>query len=275
MFDNRHRGLAITVYTMTVFTAPLFAPFIGGFIVESYLGWRWTEYLTGITGASTFVLNLLFMQGTYPPVVLIQKAADLRPRTKNWGIHTKQEEIEVDFKELVQKNFSRPVRILFTEPILLLLSIYMAFLYCLLYLFMTAYPIVFQQIHGFNKGLGGLTYFGMIIRESQGGFFIIALQPWYNKKLDSNNEIPIPEWSLPPAIIGGRAFASGLLWFGWSGYRTDVHWIVPTVSGLLTELGLLCIFLQCMNYIVDAYLVLSISTQKQKKLTKALVLPLL
>jgi DHA1 family multidrug resistance protein-like MFS transporter len=29
---------------MTVFTGPLLAPFIGGFIVESYLGWRWTEW---------------------------------------------------------------------------------------------------------------------------------------------------------------------------------------------------------------------------------------
>lgn len=241
---------------MTVFTAPLFAPFIGGFIVDSYLGWRWTEYLTGITGASAFVLDLLFMQETYPPVVLIQKAADLRRRTKNWGIHAKQEEIEVDFGELLRKNFSRPVRILFTEPILLLLSIYMAFLYGLLYLFMTAYPIVFQQIHGFNKGLGGLAYFGMIIGEFLGGFFIILLQPWYNRKLDSNNEIPIPEWRLPPAIIGGVAFSGGLFWFGWSGYRADIHWIVPTASGLLTGFGLLCIFLQCMNYIVDAYLVL-------------------
>jgi hypothetical protein len=24
------------------------APFIGGFIATSHLGWRWTEYLTGI-----------------------------------------------------------------------------------------------------------------------------------------------------------------------------------------------------------------------------------
>ena len=44
MFDNRTRGLAITVFSMTVFSGPLLAPFIGGFIVESYLGWRWTEW---------------------------------------------------------------------------------------------------------------------------------------------------------------------------------------------------------------------------------------
>lgn len=169
IFDNRHRGLAITVFTMTVFTGPLFSPFVGNFIVDSYLGWRWVEYLTGIMGALALVLNLLFMEETYPPAVLIEKAAELRRRTRNWGIHAKQEEIEIDLGELLKKNFTRPILILFTEPILLSLSIYMAFLYGLLYLFMTAYPIVFQQVHGFNKGIGGLPYFGMIVGEFLGG----------------------------------------------------------------------------------------------------------
>ncbi|KMK54342.1 MFS multidrug transporter [Aspergillus fumigatus Z5] len=259
IYDNRHRGLAITVFTMTVFTGPLFAPFIGGFIVESYLGWRWTEYLTGIMGASAFVLDLFFLEETYPPVVLVGKAAELRRRTRNWGIHAKQEEIEVEFGELIRKNFSRPLRILFTEPIVLLLSIYMAFLYGLLYLFLTAYPIVFQRIHGFNKGVGGLPYFGIIIGEFLGGIFIMLLQPWYNRQLSAYKDIPIPEWRLPPAIIGGVAFSGGLFWFGWSGYRSDIHWIVPTLSGLLTGFGLFCIFLQCLNYIVDAYLVFAAS----------------
>ncbi|KAL2010180.1 hypothetical protein VTN00DRAFT_5987 [Thermoascus crustaceus] len=259
MFDNRSRGLAITVFSMTVFTGPLLAPFVGGFIVESYLGWRWTEYITGIMGASALVLDFFFLQETYPPVVLIEKAAELRRRTRNWGIHAKQEEIEVDFQELVQKNFSRPVKILLTEPIVLLLSIYMAFIYGLLYLFMTAYPIVFQQIHGFNKGIGGLPYFGMIVGQLTAGIFIILQQPSYNRKLNSNNGIPIPEWRLPPVIIGGVAFAGGLFWFGWSGYKASIHWIVPTLSGLLTGFGLLAIFLQSLNYIVDAYLLFAAS----------------
>jgi DHA1 family multidrug resistance protein-like MFS transporter len=256
IFDNRSRGLAITVFSMTVFTGPLLAPFIGGFIVDSSLGWRWTEYIPGLMGAAAFVLDLLIMQETYPPVVLIEKAAELRRRTKNWGIHAKQEEIEVDFRELMQKNFSRPLRILVTEPIVLLLSIYMAFIYGLLYLFMTAYPIVFQQIHGFNKGVGGLPYFGMVIGTLLAGLFIILQQPSYNRKLKANNDIPVPEWRLPPAIIGGVSFAAGLFWFGWSGYKESIHWIVPTASGLLTGFGLLSIFLQSLNYLVDAYLLL-------------------
>lgn len=260
MFDNRTRGLAITLFSMTVFSGPLLAPFIGGFIIENpNMGWRWTSWLTAIMGFVAFFLDLIFLEETYPPVILISKAAELRRRTKNWGIHAKQEEIEIDFRELVNKNFSRPLRLLFTEPIVLLLSIYMAFIYGLLYLFLTAYPIVFQRIHRMTPGIGGLPYFGMITGQLLAGLFIALLQPSYNKKLAANNGIPVPEWRLMPVIIGGVSFAAGLFWFGWSGYRADIHWIVPTLSGILTGFGLLAIFLQALNYLVDAYLMFAAS----------------
>ena len=96
------------------------------------------------------------MEETYPPIILISKAAELRRRTKNWGIHAKQEEIEVDMRELIERNFSRPLRMLFTEPIVLLLSLYMAFIYGLLYLFLTAYPLVYQGKYHMKPGVAGL-----------------------------------------------------------------------------------------------------------------------
>ncbi|KAK1819761.1 hypothetical protein LTR12_005787 [Friedmanniomyces endolithicus] len=259
MFNNRQRGLAVTVFSMAVLSGSLLAPFTGGFINESYLGWRWTEYTTALMGFLGLGLSLIFLEETYPPVILVNKAADLRRRTKNWGIHAKQEEIEIDFRELLEKNLSRPMRMLFTEPIVLALSIYMAFIYGLLYLFLTFYPIVFQQIHGMSEGVGGLPFLGMITGEIIAGIYIILLQPSYNKKLAANNNIPIPEWRLPPVIIGGVLFAIGVLWFGWSGYRKDIHWIVPTLSGLFTGFGIMSIFLQCLNYLIDAYLMFAAS----------------
>lgn len=94
----------------------------------------------------------------------------------------------------------------------------------------------------------------MIIGELIAGVVVLAQQPWYQRKLTSNNGIPIPEWRLPSVIAGGVAFMGGIFWFGWTGYRADIHWIVPTASGLLTGFGLMSIFLQSMNYLVDAYL---------------------
>ena len=249
--------MAITVFSLSVFTGPLMAPFVGGFITMSHLGWRWTEYIVCIMGFTAFTLNLLFLQESYPPIILVQKAAELRRRTKNWGIHAKQEEIEIDVRELVEKNFSRPLRMLVTEPIVLLLSIYMAFIYGLLYLFLTAYPLVFQGVHKMNLGVGGLPFFGMIVGQVLAGTLIFVRQPGYQRKLAANNNVPIPEWRLPEVIAGGVCFAVGLFWFGWTGYREDIHWIVPTLSGILTGFGLMGIFLQALNYLVDAYLMVS------------------
>lgn len=56
-----------------VFSGPFVAPFIGGFITTSYLGWRWTEYLVAILGFSAFTLNLLFLEESYPPIILVGK----------------------------------------------------------------------------------------------------------------------------------------------------------------------------------------------------------
>lgn len=129
IFNNAHRGIAITIFSMAVFTSPLAAPFIGGFLVESYLGWRWTMYITSFMGFLTFGLVVLFLDETYSPQILINKAAVIRRRTGNHFIHAKQEEVEIDLRELIDKNFARPMRLLFLEPIVLALSIYMSFVY--------------------------------------------------------------------------------------------------------------------------------------------------
>ncbi|KAH0368844.1 MFS general substrate transporter, partial [Aureobasidium melanogenum] len=259
MFNNAQRGVAVTVFSIAVFSGPLLAPFIGGFITTSYLGWRWCEYITAIMGFTGLALLVFLLEETYPPVILVNKAAELRRRTKNWGIHAKQEEIEINLRELVEKNLGRPMRMLFTEPIVLLLSIYMAFVYGLLYLFLTFYPIVFQRVHGMSPGVGGLPYFGMILGEFFAGLYIVIDVPSYNRKLKANNNIPIPEWRLPPVIIGGVLFGIGLLWFGWTGYREDIPWIAPTLSGLFTGFGIMSIFLQCLNYLIDSYLMFAAS----------------
>lgn len=189
---------------------PLMGPFIGGFIAKSYLGWRWTQYIVAFMGFLACILSTLFQAESYPPIILVDKAKELRRRTKNWGIHAKQEEVEVDLKELLSKNISRPLRILFKEPIVLLVTIYMSFLYGLLYLFLTAYGIVFGNIYGFSQGVSGLPYFGMIAGVVLGFIAVSVMNPAYARKLEANNNIPIPEWRLPIVIAGGISFAIGM-----------------------------------------------------------------
>lgn len=256
MFDNTQRGIAIVVFASMVFMGPMLGPSIGGFIQSSYLGWRWNLYIPGMMGALAFTLNLLFLKESYAPVILVSKAAELRRRTKNWGIHAKQEEVEVDFNELITKNFTRPIRLLITEPIILLITIYMSVVYGVLYMFLTAYPLIFVGVYGMVPGVAGLAFVGMIVGIFIVASYIIFMNNSYIKKLEANGGIPVPEWRLPPVMIGGVLFAVGIFWLGWTGYRSSVHWIVPILSGLATGFGLLAIFIQSFNYIIDSYLML-------------------
>ncbi|KAB8242168.1 Alpha/Beta hydrolase protein [Aspergillus flavus] len=254
LFNNHHRGVAIAVYTMSVFTGPFTAPFIGGFTAESYLGWRWTFYIPAFVGFFSLILMALFAQETYAPVVLMQKAAILRRQTRNWGIHARQDEHEIDFRELVTKNLARPFLILFTEPIAFLLTLYMSFIYGLAYALLSAYPIVFQGTYGMTGGVSGLPFIGLIIGEIAGSSFVLSLQKSYSRKLEANSNVPVPEWRLPPCIVGGVAFAGGLFWFGWTGWNPSIHWMAPTAAGVLVGFGITSIFMQGFNYLLDSYL---------------------
>lgn len=40
------------------------------------------------------------------------------------------------------------------------------------------------------------------------GLYMIMLQP-NNRKLAANDNVPVPEWRLPPVIVGGVSFAIG------------------------------------------------------------------
>lgn len=236
LFDNSQRGIAISIYSLAGFSGPFVAPTVGGFVAESYLGWRWTQYLAAIMSFSALALDLFFLEETYPPAILVSKAAKIRKISKNWGIHARQEEIEVDIGELVNKNLSRPLRLLFKEPIVLFLSIYSAFIYGLLYVFLTAYRIAFQQIRHYNRGVGSLPMLAMIVDELFACAYLIWQQPKYMEKLKKNNDVNVPEWRLPPMVLGGVLYSVGLFWFGWTAYHADIHWSGALYSNFLRHI---------------------------------------
>lgn len=110
-----------------------------------------------------------------------------------------------------------------------------------------------------NRGVGSLPLLGMLVGQFFACAYIIWQQPRYLKKFEANKQVNVPEWRLSPMVLGGTLFSIGMFWFGWSGYRSDIHWIVPILSGLFTGFGNFMIILQAQNYLLDAYLSLKVS----------------
>ena len=65
----------------------------------------------------------------YSPILLTRRAKRLRYMTRNWALRAKFEETETNFKDLAERYLQRPATMLVQEPILLLVSIYMSFVF--------------------------------------------------------------------------------------------------------------------------------------------------
>lgn len=212
IYNNIHRGIAIALYSLTVFVGPFSAPFIGGFISTSVLEWRWTLYISAFMAFASGSLFLFSLKETYAPVLLVSKAAAMRKQTLNWGIHAKQDELDIDFGELLRKYFTRPLQMLVTEPIILLISLYMSFIYGIVYALLEAYPYVFETVYGMSPGIAGLAFIGLIFGQVLACGFILSQYSVYAKKLAANNGVPVPEWRLLPATLGAPVFTVGIFW---------------------------------------------------------------
>ncbi|KAK4956125.1 hypothetical protein LTR66_013373, partial [Elasticomyces elasticus] len=143
LFGPVDRGIAVAISATSTFIGPIAGPLVGGFITMSYLGWRWTEYVTANMSFFFGTVGLLVVPETFAPTLPQQRARKIRFRTKNWAIHAKADEHEAELKHICYACLLRPFMILALEPIVALIMLYMGFIYEFLHLYFGAYPIAF------------------------------------------------------------------------------------------------------------------------------------
>ncbi|KAG2421854.1 hypothetical protein HFD88_005830 [Aspergillus terreus] len=253
-WDPIDRAVAISMFSAATFVGPVLGPIVGGFITDSYLGWRWTAWITLIASATFGSIALFIVPETYGPVLLQRRAARLRRETGNWALHSFLDEHRPTASEIVRKYLLRPVQMLFLEPILLLITIYLALIYGILYLFFEAYPVSFTEVRGWtNGGIAGLPFLGIMIGVLCG----VALIIWQTKtrfarKLAKHGRV-VPEERLIPMIPASILLPVGLFWFGWTSDR-NISWVPQVIAGVPIGMGILVIFMQGLNYIIDVYM---------------------
>ena len=145
------RGTAIVGDAFAVVGGPVLGPVVGGAVVQSYFKWRWTEYLTGIIMMSILLIDVLVLDESYPPVLLVYNGRRLRITTASWALHTELEESAVSFKEMVIKFGVRPLQMLVT-PICFYVALYASFVYGIIYGNLAAFR------SNFKKNVGGIWF---------------------------------------------------------------------------------------------------------------------
>lgn len=245
-FAPVERGLAVGVFAATTQLGPLLGPIIGGFVVESYLGWRWTAWLTIIMGVFFGGISFIMLPETFVPRLLTLKARRLRYETKNWAIHSQQEETPVDVKVFVVRYLTRPFQMLFQEPILLLLTLYISFVYGFLYLLFSAYPYSFVLERGYSEAIGALPFIAIFVGILGAAAYISHYTLTTIKTSFEKHGSIIPEERLLPSIWGSILLVIGCFWFAWTSFPSINPW-PQIISGIPIGAGIYLIYLQVLT----------------------------
>ncbi|KIV89027.1 hypothetical protein PV10_08645 [Exophiala mesophila] len=258
VFPASQRGLAMGIFALAPSMGPTFSPWIAGFLGQSE-GWRWVMGLLTIFSGVLWILGTVFVPETYGPIILRKRVAILAQKTgKVYALQGDKEKGTPSLGAVLSTALLRPWILLFREPIVLLLSIYIAIVYGTLYLLFGAYPIVFQQVRGWSAGIGGLPFLGVAGGMIIGIVFIGWANKWYIAAAEANGGVAPPEARLRPTLYGSFAIPIGMFWFAWTN-SPSIHWISPVLAGAPFGFGLNIVFLGITNYLIDSYTIYAAS----------------
>ncbi|QIW96568.1 hypothetical protein AMS68_002086 [Peltaster fructicola] len=264
------RGTAIMIFMTMTILGPLVGPPASGYL--AVVSWRWAYWLQLIIAGVSWPI-FIFMPETYGPVLLKRKAAEQRQETGDVSIVAPIELENKSMQELITVILARPFRMFLFEAIVLSSCLYMAMVYAVFYMFLQAYPLIFEGVYGFSPGEEGLTFLAIFVGSVMASGVYFWWDHYYEKKRAQN---PAPKWTaqeeyhrVPIACIAGPLFAASIFWLGWAA-RPDVHWIVPTLAGIPFGLAYVLIFMGLINYIVDAYEAFSASALAASSCSRSL-----
>ncbi|KAH9901139.1 MFS general substrate transporter [Cubamyces lactineus] len=272
MWTPRERGIASSLYGTAPWMGPVLGPIVGGWISETRLGWRFSFWIMFIVAALNALACIIITPETFGPVLLRKRARRLMKASGGKLVYISKFDVgrSQSISHVLRRDMGRPFYFLATEPIVLLLAIYIAIAYATLYAFFAAYPIVFQDHRHFSAGEGGLAFLGIGLGNIIGLSLAPAQNRLYWRAMDRHGGQTIPEARLYLPMLGGVTLPISLFWFAWTS-DPPVHWIVPVIAG--TPFGLSCaIIMQGLTqYLMDTYSIYCASAIASTVVTRSVV----
>jgi multidrug resistance protein len=252
LFRAEERGRAISIYSLAPLLGPAIGPIAGGFISEKTT-WRWVFWATTIADAIIQISGLFFLQETYTPVLLHRKKLKLVKETGNENLHTEYDHPDRTVLRTLQISLGRPFKLLGTQIIVQVLALYMAYLYGLMYLVLSTFPTLWENVYHESIGIGGLNYISLGCGFFLGTQICAPLQDRIYTALKARNDgVGKPEFRVPLMIPGAILVPVGLFWYGWTAEK-QAHWILPNIGTAIFAAGVITGFQCTQTYIVDSY----------------------
>ncbi|KAH8202166.1 hypothetical protein TruAng_003641 [Truncatella angustata] len=255
MFQPDRRGFAMGIWTLGPLFGPTIGPLIGGFVADS-IGWRWDFWIVLILAVIITALIEVLNKETSHKKLIERKTARLQKELGRDDLRSCYEtsnQHQHSATRTMLNGLVRPLKLLFLSPLVFFISMYIAFVYGVLYLLFTTIPTVFEETYGFEVKLTGLVYLALGV----GNLFGWTLVTLYSDKsvvrlAQANGGVFEPEMRLNISMYFSVFLPITLFWYGWCAYY-KAHWAATIVSLIPYGFGVVGVFLPLTTYIVDSY----------------------
>lgn len=280
LFSLADRGKVNAYFSAAPFLGPVLGPIVGGFLSQGAGGWMGVGGVITLLTAMTWMAYFFVVPETYAPVLLRLRAARLT-RLSVGAANDDEDEDSDDINmrvyyqsrldkagggpktvaQMLQIAMIRPFRLLFSETIVMVLSVYMAIIFGAMYLMFAAFPIVFQspQGYGFSQGVGGLAFLGIGVGMVLALLYMLFANKEYVRiaKASPGGKAS-PETRLLPARLGAVMAPMGLIVFAVTN-SPEFYFLIPILGTVPFGFGMVVIFTSLLGYLVDTYTVYAAS----------------
>jgi len=218
-------------------------------------------------------LTELFNTETNPRVLIERKVQRMQKELGRDDLRSCYDPpgVQKSTRQILLNGLIRPTKMLIFSPLVFFLSLYIAFVYGVLYLLFTTIPLVFQSQYGWSIGTTGLVYICLGLGNLAGWAVVTATSDkGVVKRTKANNGVFEPEMRLPISIYFGFFLPITFFWYGWSTYY-KTHWISPILSLFPFAFGIIGLFLPIVTYLVDCYPMYAASAVAANTVLRSLV----
>lgn len=211
------------------------------YFVVANRSWRWSQWTT-LSLTILIYLSIAAIRETHPQTIRHRREVVTAEQVAD-AVHRPGERRAYMMALLKSIPLVRPLKMLVVEPVVTMLSLYIAFTFAVVYCFSTSIPYSFSTVYHFAPKDQGLVFSSLVLGYMLSAPSMAIPYLWQiraNKPSGPDGgrhaRAVAPERLLFPAIMGSVALPISFFWFAWSA-KPSVHWICPTVSLALFAWG--------------------------------------